>query len=149
MWRRAVKETPLKHLKKMSLSKARPSPIILTLEVKLISIQKELKSVMGGELFQNTKAKAQNRTKSMVYYNALQKFLIEKDIHFFTYCTKAEKPVKAIIRHSIGYISAQGITVALQERDYNIISVKQMTAKHPTMVWTWTLPSLSAHRNRT
>jgi hypothetical protein len=42
------------------------------------------------------------------------------------------KPVKAIIRHLLGNTFAENITVAPQEIAYNIISVKQMTDKHPT-----------------
>jgi hypothetical protein len=41
-----------------------------------------------------------------------------------------DKPVKANIRHLPGNTSAEDITVALQEMD-DVISVKQMTAKHP------------------
>jgi hypothetical protein len=66
----------------------------------------------------------------MVGCNALQKFLTERDIQYFTFYTKADKSVKAVTSHFVGYISAQDITVALQEIDYDI-SVKQMTAKRP------------------
>jgi hypothetical protein len=50
----------------------------------------------------------------------------------FTFYTKADKAVKAIIRHLPGIISAEDITVALQEIDYYVISVKQMTTKRPS-----------------
>jgi hypothetical protein len=68
----------------------------------------------------------------MVDYNAIQKFFIEKNLHFFTFYTKADKPVKAVIRHLPGNTSEEDIAVALQEMDYDVISVKQMTAKRPT-----------------
>jgi hypothetical protein len=36
-----------------------------------------------------------------------------------------DKPVKAVIRHLPDNISAEDITVALQEIDYEVISIKQ------------------------
>jgi hypothetical protein len=53
----------------------------------------------------------------MVDYNAIQKFLTEKSLHFFTFYTKADKPVKSIIMYFPGSTSAQDITVTLQEID--------------------------------
>jgi hypothetical protein len=61
-------------------------------------------------------------TKSMVDYSAIQKFLNKKN-HFFTFYTKADKPVKIVIRHMPGNTSAKDITVALQETDYDVIGV--------------------------
>jgi hypothetical protein len=66
---------------------------------------------MNREFFlQNTATRTQATTKSMVDYNAIQKFLTEKN-HFFTFYTKADKPVKIVIRHLCGDISAKDITV--------------------------------------
>jgi hypothetical protein len=42
-------------------------------------------------------------------YNAIQKFLTEKNLHFFTFYTKEDKPVKADIRHLPGDVSAEDI----------------------------------------
>jgi hypothetical protein len=67
----------------------------------------------------------------MVDHNVIQKFLNEKNLYFFTVHTKADKVVKAIIRHLPGNTCAEDINVALQEIDYMII-VKQMTAKRHT-----------------
>jgi hypothetical protein len=53
----------------------------------------------------------------MVDYNAIQNFLTEKNLHLFTFYTEADKPVKAVIRHLPGNISAD-ITVALLDIDY-------------------------------
>jgi hypothetical protein len=48
----------------------------------------------------------------MVNYNAIQKFLTEKSLHFFIFYTKTDKSVKAVIRHLPGNTSAEDITVA-------------------------------------
>jgi hypothetical protein len=87
---------------------------------------------MMGEFFWNTAIEARITTESMVDCNTIQKFLTEKNLHFCTFCIKADKLVKAIIRHLSGNNSAEDITVALQEIDYDIINVKQMTAKRPS-----------------
>jgi hypothetical protein len=41
----------------------------------------------------------------------------EKNLHFFTFYTKADNPVKALIRHLPGNISAEDTTVVLHETD--------------------------------
>jgi hypothetical protein len=55
--------------------------------------------------------------------------LPRKNLHFITFYIKADKFVQAIIRYLSGNISAEVITVALQETNYNFISVKQATFK--------------------
>jgi hypothetical protein len=60
----------------------------------------------------------------MVDYNAIQKFLTQRNIHFSTVYTKAHKPVKAVIMYLPGNISAEDTTIALQETDYEVISIK-------------------------
>jgi hypothetical protein len=113
--------------------RGRPPPGVLTLEAKLISLQRELKSVVNGQFFfWNTAIGTWITTRSMVDYNTIQKFLTDKSLDFFAFHTKANKPVKANIRHLAGNISAEGISAALQEKNYDISSVKQMTAEHPT-----------------
>jgi hypothetical protein len=47
-----------------SLDKGRPTPIVLTSEANLLSVQKELKTVVAGEFLQNT------APESMVDYRA-------------------------------------------------------------------------------
>jgi hypothetical protein len=51
---------------------------------------------------------------------------------FFTFYTKAEKPVEVVIRHLPGNIPAEDIIAALHEMDYDVITAKQMTSKRPT-----------------
>jgi hypothetical protein len=65
----------------------------------------------------------------MADYYAIQKFLTDKNLCFFTFYRKVDKLVKAVIRYLPGNMSAEEITVVLQEIDYDVISVKQMTVK--------------------
>jgi hypothetical protein len=64
-------------------------------------------------------------------YGGLQSHtkISEKNLPFFTFYTKADKPVSAVIRHLPGNIPAEVITVALHKLGYNVISTKQTTAK--------------------
>jgi hypothetical protein len=64
-----------------------------------------------------------------VDYKTIQEFLTEKNFHFIIFYTKADKSVIAVTRHVPGNNAAREINVALQEIDYDVISVKQMTAK--------------------
>jgi hypothetical protein len=65
----------------------------------------------------------------MMDYDTIQILLTEKNIHFLALYSKADKTVKAVIRPLPGDTSAKDITVALHDIDYDVISVKQMTAK--------------------
>jgi hypothetical protein len=88
------------------------------LDANLISLQRELKSTWIT-------------TKSMVGYNAKQKFLSEKNFHFFPVYTKGNKPPSSIFLYFSGNVCEEDITVTLQEIDCDIISVKQMAAEVP------------------
>jgi hypothetical protein len=61
----------------------------------------------------------------MTDYKATQNFLTQKGLPFFTFYSKGDKPVKAVIRHLPNNISSEDITLALQELGCEVISVKQ------------------------
>jgi hypothetical protein len=64
----------------------------------------------------------------MVGCKATQKSLLtHRNLHFFTFNTKAAKPVKAVIRHFPDNSSSEHITVVLQQLDLRNIIVKQKT----------------------
>jgi hypothetical protein len=54
-----------------STGKGRPSPIALTSQANLISLQRKLKIVVSWEFFRNTATETRITTKSMVDRNAL------------------------------------------------------------------------------
>jgi hypothetical protein len=87
--------------------------------------------VSGEVSFQNTATGTRITTKSMADYT-IQKFLPEKNLHFFTFYKKTDKPVKSIIRYLPGNTCTVNITVAPHDIDYDSISAKQMTAKRAT-----------------
>jgi hypothetical protein len=82
-----------------NLQKGRP-PIVLTSEVNFLSLQKDLKAVVTGEFFfRNTGSGTRITTKSMADYKTIQNLSRQKGLPFFTFYTKGDKPVKAVIRH--------------------------------------------------
>jgi hypothetical protein len=85
--------------------KDRPPPIVLKPEANLICLQRELKRVLSWEFFRSTATGNRITTKSIVDYNAI-KILTKKNLHSFTFYTKADKQVKAVIRHLPGNTSA-------------------------------------------
>jgi hypothetical protein len=118
---------------KEKLDKGRPPPIVLTSEVDLISLQKELKSVVSGEFFfRNTETGTRITTKNLADYKTIQTLLSNQGLHYFTFYTKSDKPIKAVISHLPTNTSSEDITVALQELGYEVISFKQMTSKRPS-----------------
>jgi hypothetical protein len=88
---------------------------------------------MSGEFFWNTATEARITPESMVDWNNIQKFLTEKTLHFFTFYKKADQLVTAVISHLSGNNSAEDITVALQEVNYDIINVRGLSKKYSTL----------------
>jgi hypothetical protein len=85
----------------------------------------------------------------MADYKDIQNLSSQKSLPFFTFYTKGNKPVKAVIRHSPNNTSSEDITLALQELGYEVISVKRMTGKRPSAEGLVTLPSpLSYHSGK-
>jgi hypothetical protein len=126
-----------------NLEKGRPPHIVLTSEINFLLLQKDLKVAVTGEFFfRNTASGTGITTESMADYKTIQNHLSQKCLPFFTFYTKEDKPVKAVIRHLPNTTSSEDITVALQELGYEIIIVKQMTAKRPSPEGEVTLVSL-------
>jgi hypothetical protein len=111
-----------------NLENGRPPSTVLTSEVNLLSLQKDLKAAVA-EFFRNTASGNRITTKSMADYKTIQNLLSQKGLPFFTLYTKGDKAVKAVISHLPNNTSSEDITVALQELGYEVISDKQMTAK--------------------
>jgi hypothetical protein len=69
-----------------SAGKGRSAPIVLISEANLISLQREQKCIVSGELFfWSTATGTRIATESMVDYNAIQKFLTENNPHFIPF----------------------------------------------------------------
>jgi hypothetical protein len=65
----------------------------------------------------------------MADYKVILSYLSEHNLHYFTFYTQSDKPVKPAIRHLHVNISSQDIIPSLQMLSYDVISIKQMTTK--------------------
>jgi hypothetical protein len=72
-----------------SPGKGRQPPIVLTWEINLISLQRQIRRYRD----RNNATGNRITIKSMVDNNAIQTFHTDKNLHFFTFYTKADKPV--------------------------------------------------------
>jgi hypothetical protein len=83
----------------------------------------------------------------MADYKTILNLLSQKGLPFFTFCTKGDKPVNSVIWHLPSNTSSEDIRVALHEFSYEVISVKQMTAKRPSLEGGFPLVSLPLFLN--
>jgi hypothetical protein len=78
--------------------------------------------VSGEFFFRNTATGTLITTKNLADYKAIQTLLSNQGLNYYTFYTKPDKPNKAFMKHLL----------QLQELGYEVISVKQMTAKRPS-----------------
>jgi hypothetical protein len=78
---------------------SRPPPIVLTIAVNLIQLQKKLKGVARQPFeFRNTKNGTRVVAKDMVDYLAVKAFFNQNSLSYFTFFPKSEKPHPANYR---------------------------------------------------
>jgi hypothetical protein len=127
----APKDQPEQQSQQAAANKGgRPPPIVMTSTINLISLQKDLKQIVKGPFeFRNTKIGSKVVSKEMADYSAIRHYLDSKQISYFTFFPKSEKPMKAVIRYLLPSTPAEDISNALVELGFSIISVRQMTSK--------------------
>jgi DNA primase len=113
-----------------SSSKAgRPPPIMLTSAINLIELQRHIRNIVKGDFeFRNTRSGTRIVTKEMEDFSAIRKYLESKNLSYFTFFQKSEKPIKAVIRHLPTNTPNQDISDGLMDLSFDIISVKQMSS---------------------
>jgi hypothetical protein len=109
----------------------RPPPIILTLAINLIQLQKQLKDVVEGSFeFRTTRNGTRVLMKSLADFQSVKCFFDRNCLSYFSFFTKSEKPIKAVIRHLPINTLAEDISDRLENLSFDVISVKQMTSTH-------------------
>jgi hypothetical protein len=78
------------------LKTRRPTVIVLTSEVNILILQKDLKALVTGEFFRYTASGTRITTKSIEDNKNLQNLLSQKGLPFFTFYTEGDKPVKLL-----------------------------------------------------
>jgi hypothetical protein len=107
----------------------RPPPIILTSAANLIQLQKQLKGVAQQNFeFRNTRNGTRVVTKDMVDCQAVKSSFDKKSLSYYAFYPKAEKPIKAVLRHLPNNTPAQDISDGLVDLGFDVISAKQMSS---------------------
>ena len=106
----------------------RPPPIIVATNTNLIKAQREIKTKLKGDFtIRNTRNGFRITTKNMEDYLTLKNHLDQDQTHYYTFHTKAEKPIKAVIRHLPGETPAEDIANELLALGYKVHNVRQMS----------------------
>jgi hypothetical protein len=91
-------------------------------------LQKQLKNVVKNDFeFRSTRNGTRIVTRGMVDFQTIKSHLEENNLSFFTFYPKAEKPIKAVIRHLPQNTPASDICEGLVSLGFDVISVKQIT----------------------
>jgi hypothetical protein len=107
---------------------ARPPPIILTSATNLIQLQKKLKGVAKQSFeFRNTKNGTRVITKDMVDFQAVKSHFDSCSLSYYSFFPKADKPIKAVIRHIPINTPAEDIAEGLGDSGFDVVSVRQLT----------------------
>jgi hypothetical protein len=107
----------------------RPPPIIITSTTNMIQLQKQLKSMMKGNIeFRSTGNGARVITRVMADFQSIKSHFDANNLSYYLFCLKSEKTFKAVIRHLPYNTPAEGISGGPVGLGSDVISVKQMTA---------------------
>jgi hypothetical protein len=111
-----------------SVKTGRPPPIVLTSAVNLIQLQKQLKSVVRGNFeFRKTRNGPRVITRGMADFQAIKTYFENQNLSYFSFFTKSETPIKAVIRNLPHNTPAEDISDGLVNLGFDVINVKQMT----------------------
>jgi hypothetical protein len=101
----------------------RAPPIMTTSTTNLISLRTDSTDHVKEEYkFRNTQNGTHIMTKEMEIQTGEQYF------HHFTFSPNSEKPTKAVIHHLPPDMPAEDISSSLEDLDFNVFNVRQMTA---------------------
>jgi hypothetical protein len=107
----------------------RPPPIVLTASTNLVHLQNEIKGLVKGSFeFRSTRNGTRVVTREMADYSAIRAHFDGRNLNYYTFHPKSEKPIKAVIRHLPIDTTAEDISNGLTELGFRVLSVRQMTA---------------------
>jgi hypothetical protein len=112
----------------------RPPPIVLTSEVNLIALQRQLKEIEKGTFeFRSTRNGTRVVLKEMSDFSEIRAHFESRNLPHYRFYPKFLKPIKAVIRHLPSNTPAEDISDGLMELRYDVISVKQMTSSRRSL----------------
>jgi hypothetical protein len=122
-------ESSLQEQQQPPIKAGRPPPIVLTAATNLMQLQAHLKVLVKGKFeLRATRNGTRVVTQEMADYAAVRAHLENKNLSYYTFHPKSEKPIKAVIRHLPSDTPAEDISNGLQDLGFSVISVRQMTA---------------------
>jgi hypothetical protein len=127
-------------------------PIMLTSANNLIQLQKQLKGVAKDTFeFRSTINGTRVVTKNMMDYQSVKTYFESKNLPYYIFYPKSEKPIKAVISHLPINTPAEDIAEGPVDLGFDVISVKQVTTAHRSLEGTIhiTLPLFLATLPRT
>jgi hypothetical protein len=106
-----------------------PPPIIPTSAANFIQLQKQLKCVAKQAFeFRNTKTGSRVITKDLMDFQAVKLHFQSNNLSFYSFFSKSEKPIKAVIRHLPPINTpAEDIAEGLGDRDLTGIVTVQFS----------------------
>jgi hypothetical protein len=108
-----------------SSQEGRPLIIVLTFEVKLIHLQRQLKVLLKGSFeFRNTRNGTRVVTKEMEEFLTNRSHFENYNLQNFTFYSKTQKPIKTVIRHLPSTLHAEDISDRLVGLGFAVIGVK-------------------------
>jgi hypothetical protein len=106
----------------------RTHPIILTSAVNLIQLQKQVKGVVSEDFeFRSTRNGTRVITRGMADFQSVISYFDSRNLSYFSFYPKSQKPIKAVIRHLPQNAPAENISDGLMSLGFDVINVKQMT----------------------
>jgi hypothetical protein len=106
----------------------RPFPIVLTSQVNLMQLRRQLKGLLKGNFeYRNTRNGTRVVTKEMVDFSANRSHFEINNLPYFTFYPKSQKPINPVIRHLPVSTTAENISGGLVGHGFDIISITQMS----------------------
>jgi hypothetical protein len=110
---------------------SRPPQIILTFTTNLIQLQKQLKIVAKGKFdFRSTRNGTRVITRGMADLQSVQTHFDDNYLSYYSFYPKSEKFIRVVMSHTPHINPAAVISEGLVSFEFDVISVKQMTATH-------------------
>jgi hypothetical protein len=107
----------------------RPPPIALTTETNLMQLQKQVKGIVKGSIgFRSTRNGTRVVVREMADYSTIRSHFGSKNLHYYTFHSKSQKPIKAVMRHLPSSTPAEDISDGLVSLGFDVISVKQISS---------------------
>jgi hypothetical protein len=129
-WRLTMETTPpsISNIRHQSSQGGRLPPIVLTSQVNLIQLKRQLKGLLKGNFeFCNTRNGARVVMKEIADFSAICPHFESNYLSYFTLYPKSQKPKKAVIQHLPVSTSAEDISDRLVNLGIAVIRIKQMS----------------------